>query len=223
MKITDISLQSKNPNRVNISIDGRYRLSLDVFQVTELGLRRDQEISEEELERIEQESQFGKLYARALEYCLMRPHSGREVRDYLYRKTRDSYYLPRQRPGQTKQPERKLRKGVSPDIADRVYDRLVDKGYIDDEKFARFWVENRNLRKGSSTRKLASELSAKGVSRSIIESVIAHSERNDETEIAKIIAKKRIKYPDERKLIAYLARQGFGYDDIRTALDTLEE
>src|SRR3546814_4638560 len=55
------------------------------------------------------------------------------------------------------------RPGVSQEIADRVYARLLEKGYIDDEKFTRFWVENRNQAKGTSRRKLTAELRAKEI------------------------------------------------------------
>jgi SOS response regulatory protein OraA/RecX len=34
-----------------------------------------------------------------------------------------------------------------------------------------------------------------------------------------VLAKKRSKYDDEQKLIAYLMRQGFSYDTIRDALN----
>jgi regulatory protein len=44
------------------------------------------------------------------------------------------------------------------------------------------------------------------------------SNRSDKQEIKKIISKKRSKYPDEHKFMAYLARLGFNYDDIREAL-----
>ena len=87
MKITGISAQKKNQQRLNIMVDGSYRFSLDLFQYADLGIKIGNEYSEEELVQLETESQFGKLYARALEYCLMRPHSAREVRDYLYRKS----------------------------------------------------------------------------------------------------------------------------------------
>ena len=70
MKITAISAQQKDKNRVNIMVDGAYRCSLDIFQVGELGIKTGKEYSEEELIELEQESQFGKLYARTLEYCL---------------------------------------------------------------------------------------------------------------------------------------------------------
>lgn len=211
MKITDISVQVKNPDRVNVSVDGAYRFSLDIFQVGELGVKVGRDFTEAELDQIENESRFGKLYARALEYCLMRPHSAREVKDYLWRKTRTTKY--KARDGQIKE-----RAGDSTDNADRVFKRLTDKGYIDDEKFARFWVQNRNLTKGTSQRKLTAELRAKGVESAIIEQALAEGERSDDEELRKVIAKKRSRYDDEQKLIAYLARQGFSYDDIKSAL-----
>lgn len=212
MKITAISLQAKNKNRVNISIDGVYRFSLDVLQVGELGIKIGQEYSESELVMLEQESQFGKLYARAIDYCLARPHSEKEVRDYLYKKT-----LPRmvknQRTGELVQ-----RPGVSTGLTQRVLLRLQDKGYIDDERFARWWVEGRKVRTGISRRTLVGELRAKGVSPGVIELVLGESSRRDVDELAKMIAKKRHRYPDTQKLIAYLLRQGFRYDDISRQL-----
>lgn len=212
MNITNISQAVKNPDRVNVFVDGKYRFSLDISQVIDLGIKVGNEYSEDELIELETESQFGKLYARALEYSLMRPHSKREVKDYLWRKTRETKYKSR------KTGEIKSRPGVSQSVADRVLSKLEEKGYVDDEKFARWWVESRNLTKGSSLRKLQSELQAKGVDRTTIERLLNESDRHDEDEIKKIIAKKRGKYSDEQKLIAYLARQGFAYDDIKTAL-----
>lgn len=218
MKITSITAQTKNANRVNVSVDGKYRFSLDIFQVGELGIRIGKEYTDAELSALETESQFGKLYARALEYVMMRPHSGREVKDYLYKKTlskkRVTSHEPRGASGRTvvEIP------GVPKEVAERVYERLVEKRYIDDEKFARWWVENRNLRKGSSLRKMSVELRAKGVAGEIIEQVLSETDRSDETELAKIIAKKRNKYPDDQKLMQYLARQGFSYDDIKSVL-----
>lgn len=209
--ITHIAAQIRNPDRASISVDGKYRFSLDIFQLTELGVAVGKSFSESELVGLETESAFGKLYSRALEYTMLRPHSSREMRDYLWRKTRETKY-------KSRSGEIKSREGVSQDIADRVYDRLAEKGYIDDEKFAQWWVENRNLRKGTSRRKLQAELSAKGVSSGITSTILEQTERNDGDELAKIVAKKRSRYPDEQKFMQYLARQGFSYDDIKAAL-----
>lgn len=211
MKVTGISVQARDSNRVNISIDGKYRFSLDIFQLGELGIKIDAELSAEEVEALEQESQFGKLYGRALEYSMVRPRSVKEMRDYLWRKTRATHY--KSRSGEVKE-----RSGVSQEIADRVLERLINKGYLDDQKFARFWLENRHLRKGASLRRLSLELTQKGIDRSIVEQLIAESSRSDEGELEKIIAKKRSRYPDRQKFMQYLVRQGFSYDDVAGAL-----
>jgi len=211
MKITSIKAQKRDNNRVNISVDGKYRFSLDAYQLVDLGIKIGRDYDESELLALEQESQFGKVYGRALEYCLMRPHSTREVRDYLYKKTRSTR-------GKTGE----LKPGVSTEITDRVYERLVEKGYIDDNKFALYWAQNRSLKKGVSLRKLNSELRSKGVDSAIISAVLSESERSDSEEIMKIIAKKRSHYPDDKKLMAYLAGQGFGYDDIKQAIVKFE-
>jgi len=207
MKITGITAQTKNNNRVNVMVDGTFRFSLDIFQVSDLGIRIGKDYTEQELRELETESQFGKLYGRALEYCLMRPHSAKEVRDYLYRKTRDT---------RTKTGD--IKKGIPVEVTTRVFERLAEKGYIDDEKFARYWVENRSMTKGASRRKLVAELRTKGIESSVVERLWGDSERNDEDELQKVIAKKRNRYPDDQKFMQYLARQGFSYDDIKQAL-----
>ena len=139
MKITDISLQARDKNRVNVSVDGKYRFSLDVFQVGELGIKLGCEYTDEELIALEDESQFGKLYARALDYCLIRPRSIKEMRDYLWRKTRPT------KKRSPKTGEIIERPGVKLEITERVLARLMDKKYLDDEKFARFWLEHRSV------------------------------------------------------------------------------
>ncbi len=207
MKITAITAQMRDKNRVNVSVDGKYRFSLDILQLGDLGIRVGKEYNDAEMDQLEEESQFGKVYTRALEYSLMRPRSQREMRDYLYRKTRD-----------TRTQTGAIKKGVSTLLTQRVFDRLEQKGYINDEKFARFWVENRNVGKGISQRKLRAELQTKGVERSIIDGLLGETDRTDDSEIKKLILKKRGRYDDEQKLMAYLARQGFSYDDIKSAL-----
>ena len=142
----------------------------------------------------------------------MRPHSKKEISDYLWKKTLNRK-LKNYKTGEFYE-----KKGVSKISVEQVLSRLIEKKYIDDEKFAKFWVENRNQRKGSSIKKLKSELFSKGVSSDIIEQVLSESNRNDEDEIQKIIAKKAKRYADEQKLIAYLARQGFSFDEIKKAL-----
>lgn len=207
MKITAISAQIKNQNRVNVSVDGSYKFSLDLYQLVDLGIRIGNEYTEKQLTELLLESEFGKLYARALEYCLMRPHSEKEVRNYLWRKTC---------PVRLK--DGAMKPGYSQQSADRVFQRLKEKNYLNDDSFTLYWVENRSQTKGVSKRKLQAELQSKGVESSIIEARLAESIRDDKSELMKVISKKSRRYHDPQKFTAYLLRQGFSYDDIKSAL-----
>ena len=93
-------------------------------------------------------------------------------------------------------------------FSDKIIIRLIRKGYLDDEKFAEWYVENRFVKKGVSRKRLKMELMKKGVDKGIIDEVLGG--RDDEEEIRKMVARKRAKYTQE-KLIAYLCRQGFSY------------
>jgi regulatory protein len=198
-KITGITQQVRNTDRVNVAIDGRYALSLTVRQVVDLGLKVGQEVSDERMEELRGASEYGKVYQRALEYALMRPRSVKEVKDYLWKKTLDK----RLAGGGVK-------RGVSEAVVNEVLERLIDVGYVDDVRFAEYWVGNRMQRKGVSQRRLRMELMKKGVDSGVVEVALLNSVRDEREEMRKIIAKKRQKYTDD-KLVAYLVGQGFGY------------
>lgn len=193
-KITDLKQGVRNPDRVNVFVDEKFAFSLDISQVVDFGIKVGMEISAEDLAEFKKASEFGKLYQRTLEWVLVRPRSIRETNDYLYKKI--------------------FEKKLDKNYIDRIIEKLKDKKYLDDYKFAEYYVENRFVKKGVSLKRLRMELLKKGVSKEIIEEVLADSDRNDEEELKKMIAKKRAKYDDE-KLTQYLCRQGFQYDLVR--------
>ena len=199
MKITNLKQGVKNPERVNVFVDGAFSFSLDVAQVVEFKLKVGMEISEEQLAEYKNASDFGKLYQRALEWVLVRPRSKKEANDYLYKKIY----------------EKKLNK----DYIDLIINKLKNKNYLNDLSFAEWYVENRFVKKGISRKRLKLELMQKGLPEEIISEVL--DKRNDEEEIKKIIAKKRSKYDDE-KLISYLCRQGFSFELARNLVQTFE-
>lgn len=199
-KITNLKQGVKNPNRVNIFVDDKFSFSLDVSQVVDLKIKVGQEISEDKLEEFKKASEFGKLYQRALEWVLMRPRSERETRDYLYKKIYD--------------------KKLNKNYINEIINRLQSKNYLDDLKFAEWYVENRFVKKGVSKKRLKMELLRKGISMGIIDEVL--DLRNDEEEIKKIIIKKRNKYDDD-KLINYLCRQGFSYQQVHNLVHDFEK
>ena len=220
--ITNLKQGVKNPNRVNVFVNSKYALSLDVAQVVDLGVKVGLEISEDELEEFKKASEYGKLYQRTLEWVLVRPRSVRETRDYLSKKLKtsssDSLLRARRYGAQSLVPLPVGRVQSSEDIlelSENIIQKLLDKKYLDDYKFAEWYVENRFVKKGISKKRLKMELMKKGVAREIVDEVI--DDRDDEEEIRKVIAKKRAKYDDE-KLMGYLVRQGFSYDLVKQVL-----
>lgn len=214
--ITDIKEAVRDQDRLNIYIDGKFFCSLALSQVVDLKLKIGRVLTDEELVELKRASEFGKLYQRALEYALLRPHSQKELRDYLKKKTLSRTIRVENK--KTGEYQTKLKEGFDASLVEPVLARLIERGYVDDERFARLWVENRSVRKGVSQKKLRLELQAKGVAQDIIESCLSEGVRNEQEELAKVIARKAKKYPDEQKLIQYLLRQGFNYSDILDAL-----
>ncbi len=195
MKITKIQPAVKTAGRYNIFVDEKYSFSLDENQLLDLKLKTGFEISDQLLDELKGESEYGKAYARALELILSRPRSEKEMKEYAWRKKWDE------------------------ELGDRVLGRLRDKGYLDDEKFAQFWLRARTGGKPRSKRKISAELVQKGVKREIVDKVL-HDYDDDSEMLAlrKLVDKKRSKYADEQKFMAYLAGQGFSYDMIKEAI-----
>ena len=192
--VTDIKQAVKNQNRANIFIDGKYDFSLDIAQLVDFKLKVGQVLTEQDLEKYRKASKYGKLYQRTLEWVLTRPHSVRETKDYLFRKKAEK------------------------EDSEKILKTLEQKGYLNDETFAKFYVENRFVKKGISKKRLELELMKKGVDKTIIETAFSSSDRNDEDEIKKIIEKKKSKY-NEEQMIRYLLGQGFSYDLIKNNLN----
>ena len=216
-QVTDIKPAIKSPTRVNVYLNSKYSFSLDISQLADHPLKIGQILTEPELAEYRALSDFGKLYTRALEYTLTRPHSEKELRDYLRKKTTPG--VVRVKNPQTGLYETKPKKHYPESLIQPVLDRLTQKGHLDDAKFATFLVSNYHTKKGISRRRLEQELQKKGISSQIIQQTLASTPRSDTTEITKIITKKRQKYQsDPQKLIQYLVRQGFDYQEAQTAV-----
>lgn len=213
-RVTKMTSGVRDPNRVNVFLDGRFAFSLDVAQVVEYGVKVDQELSPERLKELRDASEFGKLYQRTLEWVLTRPHSIRETRDYLRRRQIKRRQLNRQREREEKKPLAELRD----DMMGLVVERLITKGYLNDEKFAAYYIENRYVRRGISHKRLKTELQKKGIEADMINRLLDSETRDENEEIMKMIAKKRKKY-DDFKLVNYLVRQGFGYQMAKDAVE----
>lgn len=197
MTITAIKQQVKRQDRYSIYVDGKYAFSLSEGGLIESRLASGQEIDASRLSELKQAAGLDKAYGNALRYVAMRPRSEWELHDYFRRKQ------------------------VDETAAGEIVQRLRDLDLLNDLAFARAWVANRRLLKQTSKRRLMLELKQKHVPEDIIRQTLEEDETDERDQLKALIAKKRGRYPDRQKLMQYLARQGFRFDDIKSALQDL--
>jgi len=197
MKITDIKSQVKRSDRYSIYVDGKYAFSFGETELLNSGIHINLEVSERELEALKDKAVLDKAYDRALNYISLRRRSEWELRTYL------------------------KHKDYPPALVDTILNKLSNNGYVDDRAFAEAWVRNHRMLKATSQRRLSQELRAKRVDDDVIKSVLSEDETDELSVLKELVAKKRkqTRYQDDLKLMQYLARQGYNYDDIKTALN----
>ncbi len=203
MKITALKAQLRNPNRVNVYLDGRFAFGLAKIEVLRLSLKVGQELDEAAIARLQQADDEEQAYERMLKLLSSRPRSEAEVR-------------------------RRLREHkVAEPTAEAVLVRLRRAGLVDDAAFAGYWVENRAAFRPRSQRQLKAELRQKGISGEALDSAVAGA---DDAQAAYQLAVKRARiarlaalpYVEfRRKLGDYLARRGFDFETIEPIVERL--
>lgn len=196
MKVTSIKQQVKRAGRYSIFVDEKYAFSLSDDKLLEQKLAVGDELEASAVKKLKQLSADDKIYNASLNYIAIRPRSRWEIDSYL------------------------KRKGASSPLVDQIIKKLEKLDLINDEAFASAWIRNRKLLNPRSHRKLVVELKAKRVPDTVITKVLQKN-TDEEREIIKMLAERKrrqSKYQDDQKLAQYLARQGFNYDDIKSAL-----
>jgi regulatory protein len=206
MKITALQPQTRNAERINLHVDGTFRLALAAEIAYGAHLHVGDEISEATLWELEARDQAWKAREAALVLLSFRPRTAAELRRRL------------------------LRKEFPEEIVDSCVTSLVDQGLVNDSAFAEMFVRDRVRLRPKGKQRLVQELRAKGVDPEEAQEAIADVfEREDvsESELACIAAAKwRPRAGEERakaraRLHAFLARRGFGGDAIREVMAEL--
>jgi regulatory protein len=124
---------------------------------------------------------------------------------------------------------RLVRKGFAAADVSAAVARLTAAGLLDDAAYARQLTRSKVLGGGAAARRVQRELAARGVGPQIAKQAIAQvmdEEAVDETALAEQLARRRVATlarfdvgTQRRRLYAYLARRGYGADDIRRAVE----
>ena len=187
--VTDVRPQKRRKDRYSVFLDGDYAFSLQ--EMTAARLHIGQTLSDPEIAVLKEADAAEWAKQIAYRFLSYRPRSAAEVRRHL------------------------RKKDIDDDVIDRVIDRLLELKLLDDNAFARYWVEQRETFRPRSRRALQYELFQKGLSRQIVEQAVAEV---DETAAARRAGLKKAALwthlaEDDfhLKMRAFLSRRGFDY------------
>lgn len=199
--VTAITAQAHDPERVSVFLDGAFAFGLPALAAHDEGLRLGDRIDEPRAAALIARDEAARATSAAVAFLGYRPRSEKEVRDRL------------------------RQKGYGPEAIDQAVAKVAGWGYLDDANFARLWVDGRGGSRGR--RLLEQELRHKGVERETAREALDEAAL-DERGAALEAGRKRLRQiggddpaAARRRLGAYLARRGYGYDTVRTVLERL--
>lgn len=156
-------------------------------------------------------STYDNLLNAAFRFVSYRPHSEREIVEFLQKTMK--------------------RWNVVGDLTiERVVKRLREYGHIDDNKFAIWWITQRNTFRPKGTRAIEYELIKKGVSRVSIKEALTNISQGEDGISERDMAKKAIlkkidmwaQLPvieQKKKIYQFLSQRGFSPETISKIID----
>ncbi|MBU4310557.1 recombination regulator RecX [bacterium] len=157
----------------------------------------------------------------------MKKISGKEgvkkAKDYAFK-------LLSYRPRSVKEIQDRLKKkDYSSRIISEVIKSLKRLKFLNDKEFAKMWVESRIKTRPMGRHRLYQELIQKGIDRELIEKTLSNYREEEEIELAKELAQRKLKrsyqnldkVTTKRRLYGFLQRRGFSYDTIQEVMKEL--
>lgn len=201
MIVTRVEAVTKT--KYKVYVDGQFAFILYKGELSRFHIAEGQELSQESYEKIRTEVILKRAKLRAMHLLNDMWRTEAQLREKL---TRNEY---------------------PSDIVEAAISYVKSFGYINDYEYARSFIESRKERK--SRREIYMQLVGKGVSRELIDEAFEESyEREDSTEAIRRLLEKKHYDPEnttpeeKKKIMAYLVRKGFGYDDIRRTMQIYE-
>lgn len=198
MEITAIEPRRKGLSQ--LFIDGEEAVKLDSFLLKQQGVKIGQEITDEELHRLIQDSDTRRASEKALYLLEFRSHSKKELSDKI------------------------ARTAASREAAEAAADRMEELGLVDDTAYAKGLAKTMIVNKQYGLHRVRYELRHKGIDNDIIDEILGEYEDEDFSDTIRTFLDK--KYPDyaedpavRRRAIAALQRRGYGWDDISRAVE----
>ena len=191
-EITNIIKSGKD--KYSVYVDNEFCCFLTSETVVKSGFKIGQFVDQNQIENAQFENEKITAFNRAIKY-LSAIKSEKQVKDYLYTK------------------------GYSRKVVDFVLLKLKEYNYINDENFAKIYIQNYQIKKGKKL--LEFELQTKGISREIISTLL--EDFDDNLECMRALAEKFLKNkPRDKKtaikLSNHLFSKGYAYEKINKIL-----
>lgn len=205
--ISKITVQKKAKQRYNLFIqeqgNDRYAFSVDEDILIKYGLRKGQDLNEEEMRELVDADEAKKTQHLAVHYLSYRMRSEKEMYEYLIKKERQ------------------------PEHITKAIDFLKQERLIDDTAFAGAFVRTKTRSNLIGPNKVKQQLIQKGVQESVIDAALHSYDIDWQIEVLSTWLKKQaIKGPKQRestqqliqKRTSQLVGKGFAYEAIHAAL-----
>ena len=202
MIVTKVEPVSKN--RYKVEVDGEFAFVLYRRELSHYQIREECEVSEESFEQIKKEVIIKRAKLRAMHLLNDMDRTESQLRTKL----RQSCY--------------------TEDVVEAALAYVKSFGYINDVEYARSFIDSRKERK--SKKELYAALVQKGVSSEIVEQVFEETDygEEDSRQAIEALMRKRNYNPEtadakeKQKMMGYLMRKGFSYQDVRNVLQVCE-
>lgn len=203
MKITKIEKQKKDKKRYNIFINNKFYFGVYGEAILKFGLRKNDEIDDERINEIKEYDELN--YGKKIAYA------------YLSYKERSKKDL-----------EKRLRgKKISEDVIENITKLLEEQKYLDDEIYAKNFLENKLNNKPMGKKLLQNKLMEKGIDKETIKETIQQNYTQEkEIKLAKELLEKyekklRVKniLQKKQKCYQYLHSRGFDYEIINKVVN----
>ena len=198
MKIT---LKKGKADKIHISADGEYALTVDEGYLPALGIRHNMEIDEDEFILLQEKISIRRAYNYCVSLLSRRDHSVKELKTKLLQKVYD-------------------------ETAFCAIERLQQQGYVNDESFSVHYASELKNLKDYGKRRIEQELMRKGVSREIINNTLQEFDFDDDRIIEIIERKYKRCFEDEKqkqRAVNGLLRLGYSYGEIKVAFCRIKD
>lgn len=210
MKIAKFTTQKKNQDRLNVFIEREgkeeFAFAIDVDVFIKYGLTKGMELEDDFVQDVLEAEEAQKAYKLAINYLSYRMRAISEVRDYL------------------------VKKELSESAIKHAITRLIEQRYLNDEEFAKAYVQTKFNTSPSGPIKIKRELEQLRIPTDVVESVLESISHEDLVEKAgKFVKRKQLETNRrsstevQQRIQQTLMQRGFTFDIISVAIQTFWE